>query len=106
MKITPDSKKEKEINELFKKQNILKSKTDEESKNLLKEIEEKLEIKLSEELFGIVKEEVKKNSETGGFNSGHLWQLKKKIMEKLIVQGPQWLIIKENLLQQKMKQKK
>ena len=34
-------------------------------------------------MFGIVKEEVSKvNSETGGFNSGHLWQLKKKLSDK------------------------
>ena len=34
-------------------------------------------------MFGIVIEEVSKvNSETGGFNLGHLWQLKKKLTGK------------------------
>ena len=35
-------------------------------------------------MFGIVSEEVYKvNSEVGGFNSGHLWQLKSKLSGKV-----------------------
>ena len=47
-------------------------------------IEEILVNKLSDDLFCIVKDEVSKvNSEKGGFNSGHLWQLKNKLSGKV-----------------------
>ena len=83
IKITPNTKKEKEINELYKQQKNLKFKTDTNSIEELQRVNEKLVDKLSEDLFGIVKDEVSKiNSETGGFNSGHLWQLKKKLSGK------------------------
>ena len=38
---------------------------------------------MSEDLYRIVREEVSKiNNENGGFNSGHLWQVKKKLSGK------------------------
>ena len=84
IRITPINKKEKEIHELYKQHAALKFKTDENSKTKIENIEETLVEKLSEELFGIVKNEVSKiNSEQGGFNSGHLWQLKKKLSGKV-----------------------
>ena len=84
IKITPTSKKEKEIFELYKQQANLKFRTDEESKKELEQIEDRLVNKLSEELFGIVREEVDIiNSDQGGFNSGHLWQLKNKLSGKV-----------------------
>ena len=73
----------KEIDELFKQQKVLKNKEDHESKMKLKEVEEKLADKMSEDMYKTVKEEVDKvDSETGGFNSGHLWKLKSKLRPK------------------------
>ena len=61
----------------------LKNKTDKDSKAKLKEIEEELASKMSEDLFNIVKEEVKHvESDEGGFNSGHLWKIKNKLKPK------------------------
>ena len=48
-------------------------------------IEKELADKMAEDLFSIVKEEVKNiESDEGGFNSGHLWKLKKKLRPKQI----------------------
>lgn len=55
IKITPTTHKE-----LFNKQKVLKFKTDNQSKIELEKIGETLVDKLSEDLFGIVKEEVAK----------------------------------------------
>ena len=84
IKITPTTKNEKDLEDLFNKQKVLKFKTDKQSKIELETIEEALTEKLSEDLFGVVKKEVAKiNSDEGGFNSGHLWQLKKKLSGKI-----------------------
>ena len=84
IKITPTTKRENELGNLLDKQKVLKSKKDEQSKIELEQIEEQLAEKLSEEFFGIVKDEVAMiNSEEGGFNSGHLWKLKKKLSGKI-----------------------
>ena len=73
----------KEIDDLFAQQKQLKSKVDAESKRKLKEIEDKLAEKMSEDMFKIVTEEVSKiYCESGGFNSGHLWKLKNKLRPK------------------------
>ena len=73
----------KEINELFTQQKLLKSKDDNASKQKLKDIESELAEKMAEDMFKIVEEEVSKvDCETGGFNSGHLWKLKSKLRPK------------------------
>ena len=51
IKITPNSKEEKEISDLYKQQKILKFKTDVKSMKKLEEVKEKLEDKLSEDMF-------------------------------------------------------
>ena len=69
-KIRIKPSKETYIDKLFKKQKELKKKPDKESKTKLLEIEEELATKMSEDLYNIVKEEVKVvESEEGGFNS-------------------------------------
>ena len=56
---------------------------DKKSKLELSKIEEKLASKMSEDLYNIVKEEVKAvESDKGGFNSGHLWKIKNKLKPK------------------------
>ena len=61
----------------------MKTKTDDESKKKLKDIQNKLADKMADDMFRIVKEEVSKvDAEAGGFNSGHLWKLKSKLRPK------------------------
>jgi hypothetical protein len=65
---------------MFKRQKVLKGKTDAESKAKLDALEEEMATKMAENMYEIVKEEVEKvDSETGGFHSGHLWKLKSKL---------------------------
>ena len=60
-------KKLKEIQELYKQQENLKIRTDSESTAELSKLEKELTDKLSEDLFGIVTEEVENlDSEEGG----------------------------------------
>ena len=95
IRLTKENKKQNEINSLIKLQKVLKFKTDETSKKELEEVEKTLVEKMSEDLYDIVKNEVKKiNSENGGFNSGHLWQLKKKLSGKQT--NPPAALIDEN----------
>ena len=95
IRITKENKKQNEIDSLINLQKILKFKTDETSKKELEDVEAKLIEKMSEDLYNIVKEEVKKiNSENGGFNSGHLWKLKKKLIGK--PNNPPTAIVDEN----------
>ena len=65
--------KDTNIDKIFRKQKDLKTKTDKESKQKIKQVEEELANKMAEDLYDIVKEEVKVvESYEGGFNSGHL----------------------------------
>ena len=67
----------------LKKQKELKFKKDKESILKLIDIEKELSVKISEDMYNIVKEEVDKvSSDEGGFNSGHLWRLKSKLRPK------------------------
>ena len=69
-----------EIDKLFNERTRLRHKSDKESKDKISEIEKKLADQMAEDLFKIVKEEVKNiESDEGGFNSGHLWKLKRKL---------------------------
>ena len=72
------------IDKLFRQQKELKKKTDKESKVELKRVEDELADKMAEDLYNIVKDEVKDiESDEGGFNSGHLWRLKNKLRKKI-----------------------
>ena len=72
------------IDELFRKQKILKMKTDKQSKIELNKVENTLADEMAEDLYKIVKEEVENiESDEGGFNSGHLWRLKHKLRKKV-----------------------
>ena len=73
-------KKNKEIEELFRKRTILRTKKDHSSQKALEAVEEKLSDMCAEENLKIIKEACGKLScETGGLNVGNLWQLKKKL---------------------------
>ena len=81
IRIRPE--KDTNIDKLFRQQTDLKTKTDKESKQKLKQVEEELAKKMAEDLYNIVKEEVKVvESDEGGFNSGHLWRIKNKLRPK------------------------
>ena len=74
------TKKNKEIEELFRKRTILRTKKDHSSQKALEAVEEKLSDMCAEENLKIIKEACGKLScETGGLNVGNLWQLKKKL---------------------------
>ena len=73
-----------DIDRLFIKQKELKKKTDKDSQIRLKEVEATLAEKTADDLFKIVKEEVEKvKCQEGGFNSGHLWNIKNKQRPKV-----------------------
>ena len=71
---------DKELDELYKERTMLRNKEDKESKVRLQKVEDELADKFSEDFYKKIKEEIKGiNSEEGGWNSGHLWCLKKKL---------------------------
>jgi hypothetical protein len=81
-KVRITERTDKEIEELFVKRKILRSKNDEKSRNDLKEVEEKLAEKCAETNYKKIKEEIANiDCEEGGIN-GHLWKLKKKLSPK------------------------
>ena len=83
-KVSIKPKLNTKIDQLFRRQRELKKKTDKESQKELKDVEEDLADKMAEDLYNIVKEEVKLvESDEGGFNSGHLWRLKSKLRKKI-----------------------
>ena len=72
-----------EIDKLLKTEKELKSKSDQDSKIQLKQVQSELAEKMCEDMYKIVKEEVEKvDCDSGGFNSGHLWKLKSKLRPK------------------------
>ena len=82
-KVRITERNDPEIEELFAKRKILRSKDDEKSKDELKEVEEKLADKCAEKNYNKIKEEIANiDCEEGGIISGHLWKLKKKISPK------------------------
>ena len=69
-----------ELEKLYNKRRVLKNKTDAESKIELEQLENEMAEKYSEKMYKKIKEEIDCiNSEDGGFNSGKLWKLKKKL---------------------------
>ena len=79
-KIRITSRPNKEIEELFKKRQVLKVAKDDKSKKDLEEVEERLADLCAQDNFEKINEEISGiNCDEGGFNSGHLWKLKKKL---------------------------
>ena len=82
-KIRIKDRPNKELEELFRKRNILKNKTDLKSLSELKEIEVKLADYCAEINYNKIKEEISYiKCEEGGIHSGNLWKLKKKLNPK------------------------
>ena len=82
-KVKIKQKLDKEIDLLFNKRRILKSKDDIDSKIELQETEDKLADKIGNEIFGKFQKEVKYiDSECGGNFNGNFWRLKKKLFPR------------------------
>ena len=73
------------LEKLYCKRRILRSKQDQTSKNELELVENELAEKYSETMFNKIMEGVKgcDNSDEGGFNTGHIWKLKKKLSPRV-----------------------
>ena len=71
---------DKELEGFYKQKAELKNKEDIASKQKLADIEAEMAEKYAEDMVKKIREELKGvNSEDGGWNSGHLWKLRKKI---------------------------
>ena len=82
-KIRVTEKPNKELDDLFNKRRILRSKNDVKSKEELNKVENKLAELCAESNYKKIKEEVDHiKSDEGGINSGQLWKLKKKLNPK------------------------
>ena len=74
------TKKNKVMEELFRKRTILRTKKDDHSQKALEAVEDQLSDMCAEENVKIIEEACGKLScETGGLNVGNLWQLKKRL---------------------------
>ena len=74
------TKKDHQLEDLYNKRRYLRTKEDQNSKEELEQLEEKLAQKYSESMYKKIKHELKAmNGEEGGYNPGHLWKLKKKL---------------------------
>ena len=85
-KIRIKRKNNSEIDRLFiKRNNLRKSKDSDAIRNKeLESVESELADKMAEDLYEIVKDEVEKvKYAEGGFNSGHLWRIKKQVKAKI-----------------------
>ena len=72
-----------EIESLFNQRRKLRSSRDEKSRCELEEVEKKLADFCAQSNYEKIKEEIENiNCDEGGFNSGHLWKLKKKMSPK------------------------
>ena len=79
-KIRISENPDKELEVLFEKRKILRSKTDDASKADLEEVERKLDDICAESNYRKIKEEIAHiKVDEGGIHSGSLWRLKKKI---------------------------
>ena len=79
-KVRVSEKKNEEIDVLFQKRRLLKNKTDDNSKEELRKVEEELAEKFAKENYDKINEEIEGiESDTGGTQIGKLWQLKKKL---------------------------
>ena len=79
-KVKITNKPDKVLESLYNKRRILRSQTSETSKLELAKVDEELADKYSEKMFKQIKDELEdKESKDGGFNSGKLWKLNKKL---------------------------
>ena len=70
----------KDLDRLYNKRRILRTQKGEEANLELKSVEKELADKYGEQMYKHIKEEIECiDSEDGGFNSGKLWKLKKKL---------------------------
>ena len=82
-KIRVTEKPNKELDDLFNKRRILRSKNDVKSKEELQKVENKLAELCAESNYKKIKDEVDNiKCDEGGINSGQLWKLKKKLNPK------------------------
>ena len=78
--IKVSNKKENEHEIIYNKWNVLRTKTDEKSKEECHTLENELATKYSNHYFDKVKREADKiDTEVGGFNSGSMWKFKKEM---------------------------
>ena len=76
-------KVDKELEGLYKEKARLKTMHDTDSETKLEKVEAEMAEKYAEEMVEKIREELKGiNAEDGGWNSGHLWKLRKKISPK------------------------
>ena len=79
-KVRVKKKENKELDKLFNKRRVLRTKTDEDSKNELIKVDKELADKCARDNYIKIKDEIKgMDCEEGGMNVGKLWQLKKKL---------------------------
>ena len=82
-KVRITEKTNKEIEVLFNQRRSLRNKKDTESKKELEKVESKLADLCAKHNYEKIMDEINAiNYDEGGFNSGHLWKLKKKISPK------------------------
>ena len=82
-KVRVSDKHNKKIEELFRRRNYLRGKSDENSKALLEQVEKELAEKCAKENYEKIMEEISGiKSDEGGFHPGSLWKLKKKLNPK------------------------
>ena len=79
-KIRINDRPNKLIEDLFKKRQVLRGLNDDKSKADLKEVENKLADLCAQDNYIKIMDEISNiKCDEGGFNSGHLWKLKKKL---------------------------
>ena len=83
-KIRIVEKEDRNLTEMYNARRLLRTKSDEDSLKKLDELENKLSEEYSDRMFNKIMGEIKDtgDSEEGGFSSGKLWKLKKKIAPK------------------------
>jgi exonuclease III len=79
-KIKITSKPDRKLEGLYDKRRYLRSRSDARSKEELEQVESELAEQYSETMYKKINQEIRTISgEDGGYNPGHLWQLKKKL---------------------------
>ena len=90
-----------DLERLYNKRSLLRTKTDDVSKAELVAVDNELSEKCSEVIYGKIMSEVQgmKDSEDGGFNPGKLWKFKKNLSLKANEPPSAMLISVDKLLQ-------
>ena len=79
-KVKITNKSNKELDKLYDKRRLLRAQKGHKARLQLKAVEKELADKYGEQMYAKIKEEIECiDSEDGGFNSGKLWKLKKKL---------------------------